>query len=88
MAASENPPAHTASRRATAEGTRAPALPHFFLERYLASYLAEWDAFAEAVQAGGPSPVSGADGRAPLAIGLAARRSAREGRPVRVAEIG
>ena len=87
MAASENPPAHTGTFR-TAEGTRAPALPHFFLERYLASYLAEWDAFAEAVRAGGPSPVSGADGRAPLAIGLAARRSAREGRPVRVAEIG
>ncbi len=87
MAASENPPAHTGAVR-TAEGTRAPALPHFFLERYLASYLAEWDAFAEAVRAGGPSPVSGADGRAPLAIGLAAWRSAREGRPVRVAEIG
>ena len=87
MAASENPSAHSGVVR-TAEGTRAPALPHFFLERYLASYLAEWDAFAEAVRAGGPSPVSGADGRAPLAIGLAACRSAREGRPVRVAEIG
>lgn len=87
MAASENPPAHTGAVR-TAEGTRTPALPHFFLERYLPSYLAEWEAFAEAVRAGGPSPVSGADGRAPLVIGLAARRSAREGRPVRVAEIG
>ncbi|RDI75699.1 putative dehydrogenase [Gaiella occulta] len=87
MAASENPPAHTGAVR-TAEGTRTPALPHFFLERYLPSYLAEWEAFAEALRAGGPSPVSGADGRAPLVIGLAARRSAREGRPVRVAEIG
>ena len=32
-------------------------------------------------------PVTGIDGRAPLVIGLAARRSLRERRPVRVAEI-
>ncbi len=87
MATSGNPPVHTGAV-CTADGTHAPALPHFFVERYLASYLAQWSAFAEAVRAGGPSPVSGADGRAPLAIGLAAGRSAREARPVRMAEIG
>jgi myo-inositol 2-dehydrogenase/D-chiro-inositol 1-dehydrogenase len=50
--------------------------------------VAEWEAFVRAFREGLPSPVSGADGRAPLAIGLAAWRSVREGRPVRVAEIG
>jgi myo-inositol 2-dehydrogenase/D-chiro-inositol 1-dehydrogenase len=40
------------------------------------------------VRTGGSSPVSGSDGRAPLVLGLAAQRSALEGRPVRVDEIG
>jgi myo-inositol 2-dehydrogenase / D-chiro-inositol 1-dehydrogenase len=87
MAASENPLAHTGVVR-TAEGGRTATLPHFFLERYVPSYVAQWEAFATAVRAGLPSPVGGADGRAPLAIGLAAGRSLRENRPVAVAEIG
>jgi myo-inositol 2-dehydrogenase/D-chiro-inositol 1-dehydrogenase len=86
MAASENPLAHSGVVR-TAEGTRAASLPYFFVERYLPSYVAQWRAFADAVRSGGSSPVTGADGRAPLAIGLAAGRSLREQRPVRVAEI-
>ncbi|HEY2219759.1 MAG TPA: inositol 2-dehydrogenase [Gaiellaceae bacterium] len=86
VAASENPVAHTGVVR-TADGTRAAALPYFFVERYLPSYAAQWTAFASAVRSGGTSPVTGADGRAPLAIGLAAGRSVREQRPVRVEEI-
>ena len=87
MAASENPLAHTGLVR-TGEGTHAATLPYFFLERYVPSYLREWDAFVQAFRRGLPSPVGGADGRAPLAIGLAAWRSHREGRPVAVGEIG
>jgi myo-inositol 2-dehydrogenase/D-chiro-inositol 1-dehydrogenase len=34
-----------------------------------------------------PPPVTAADGRAPLVIGLAARRSLRERRPVKVSEV-
>jgi myo-inositol 2-dehydrogenase / D-chiro-inositol 1-dehydrogenase len=83
MAASENPYAHTAVVR-TANGTHKAPLPHFFLERYVPSYLREWDAFVEAVRTGTPPPVSGADARAPLVIGLAAWRSLREGGPVRL----
>jgi myo-inositol 2-dehydrogenase / D-chiro-inositol 1-dehydrogenase len=86
MAASENPLAHTGVVR-TAEGTSAPALPHFFLDRYVPSYLREWEAFVAAVRDGAPPPVSAADGRAPLVIGLAAWRSLRENRPVAVAEV-
>jgi myo-inositol 2-dehydrogenase/D-chiro-inositol 1-dehydrogenase len=86
MAASENPAAHSGVVR-TATGTSAPGLPAFFLERYTPSYLREWDAFVGAVQRGEPPPVSTADARAPLVIGLAAWRSLRENRPVRVEEV-
>jgi myo-inositol 2-dehydrogenase/D-chiro-inositol 1-dehydrogenase len=86
VAASENPTAHTGIVR-TAEGTRAATLPYFFLDRYIPSYLREWEAFVTAIAAGTPPPVTTADARAPLAIGLAAWRSVREGRPVAVAEI-
>ena len=87
MAASENPLAHTGLVR-TKDGTQAATLPYFFLERYVPSYLREWDAFVNAYRNGLPSPVGGAAGRAPLAIGLAAFRSHREGRPVLIGEIG
>jgi myo-inositol 2-dehydrogenase / D-chiro-inositol 1-dehydrogenase len=86
MAASENPLAHTGVVR-TADGTSLPALPHFFLERYVPSYVREWEAFVDAVSRGVTPPVSGADARAPLVIGLAAQRSLREGRPVRIEEV-
>ncbi|HET6836323.1 MAG TPA: inositol 2-dehydrogenase [Acidimicrobiales bacterium] len=86
MAASENPAAHTGILR-TSDGTHASPLPNFFLERYSLSYQREWAAFVDAVRRRTPPPVTGADGRAPLLIGLAARRSLREHRPVRVAEI-
>ena len=87
MVASENPLAHTTVLR-TSAGSQTATLPHFFLERYVPSYVREWEAFVAAVRDDGPSPVGGADGRAPLAIGLAAWCSARERRPVSVDEIG
>jgi myo-inositol 2-dehydrogenase/D-chiro-inositol 1-dehydrogenase len=86
MAVSENPRAHTGSVT-TAGGERRPANPYFFLERYLPSYVREWQAFVDAVKSGAPPPVSSTDARAPLVIGLAAGRSLREGRPVRVEEV-
>jgi myo-inositol 2-dehydrogenase/D-chiro-inositol 1-dehydrogenase len=86
MAASENPLAHSATVR-SADGVRGATLPYFYLERYVPSYLAEWQAFVAAVSAGEPPPVGPADARAPLVIGLAAWRSLREGRPVRIEEV-
>jgi myo-inositol 2-dehydrogenase / D-chiro-inositol 1-dehydrogenase len=86
MAASENPLAHTGVVR-TAEGTRQAELPYFYLERYTASYVREWEAFVAALVAGQPPPVTTADARAPLVIGLAAWRSLREARPVRIDEV-
>jgi myo-inositol 2-dehydrogenase / D-chiro-inositol 1-dehydrogenase len=86
MAMSENPRGHTGGV-ITADGERRPPHPYFFLERYLPSYVREWEAFVDAVKGGEDPPVSTADARAPLVIGLAAGRSLREGRPVRVKEV-
>lgn len=59
--------------------------PHlFFMDRYLKSYQAELAAFVEAVAKDGPVPVTGADGRAPVVLALAALQSLKEGRPVRL----
>ena len=70
-AASENPLAHTTVIR-DAGGSRLAAMPYFFIERYTASYVRQWEAFAAAVVAGVTPPVSVSDARAPLVIGLAA----------------
>lgn len=87
MASSGNQPVH-AGVLWTKQGSRRTRLPSFFLDRYTESYVAEWRAFVGAIRDGAPSPVPGADGRAPLVIGLAARRSVAEGRTVHIDEIG
>jgi myo-inositol 2-dehydrogenase/D-chiro-inositol 1-dehydrogenase len=86
MAASENPNVHTGVVT-TSAGAQRPALPHFFLERYLTSYEREWQAFIGALREGSAPPLSLQDARAPLVIGLAAWDSLREGRPVRLEEM-
>jgi myo-inositol 2-dehydrogenase / D-chiro-inositol 1-dehydrogenase len=64
------------------------ALPlYFYLERYMDAYAAELQAFVDAIQKDEPTPVTGQDGRAPLAIGLAAIKSLKENRPVKVSEV-
>ena len=60
---------------------------HFFLERYADSYLTEMRVFVDAVRGGKPVPVTGKDGLMSVAIGLAASRSAKENRPVKLTEI-
>jgi len=86
VASSENPAEHTGIVR-TADGLRAPTLPYFFLERYIPSYLREWQAFVSSVIRGEAPSVGLGDARAPLVIGLAAWRSVREGRSVRIEEL-
>lgn len=60
---------------------------NFFLERYTTSYLQEMNAFVNAILNDTPVPVSGDDGRMALVLGLAAKKSVAENRPVRVNEI-
>jgi hypothetical protein len=63
-------------------------VPYFFIERYTASYVHQWEAFVAAVGAGGPGAVTGLGGRATLVVSLAPPRSRIEGRPVAVSEVG
>ncbi len=64
------------------------ALPlYFFLERYTEAYVAELKAFIDSIQQDAPPPVSGLDGRIPVVMGLAAWKSYRENRPVKLSEI-
>ena len=86
VASSENPLAHTGVVRSSS-GTSAATLPYFYLERYTPSYVHEWEAFVGALSSGKTPPVTAGDARPPLAIGLAAWRSVREGRPVRIEEV-
>ena len=60
---------------------------NFFMDRDLDSFLVEMAAFVDAVLDGTPTPVTGVDGRAAVALGIAARRSHEENRPVRLEEI-
>ena len=85
MAVSENPRNHTTEVHGP-DGTTLATIPYFFLDRYIPSYLAEWSGFLEGL-ASGTMPVTGLDGRAPLAIGMAAALSVKENRPVKLSEI-
>ena len=61
---------------------------NFFMDRYTESFASELRSFVRAVLQDEQTPVTGIDGRIPVVMALAARKSHDEGRPVRVAEIG
>ncbi len=61
---------------------------YFFLERYSESFVSEMTAFVQAVLHNRPVPVNGEDGRVPVVMALAAKKSLVERRPVRLSEIG
>ncbi len=60
---------------------------NFFMDRYTESFADEMAAFVDAVLHDKPVLVSGSDGRVPVVMGLAAAKSHREGRPVKLSEI-
>ena len=60
---------------------------HFFLERYAESYLTEMRVFVDAIRNHKPVPVTGKDGLMSVAIGLAATKSAKENRSVKLTEV-
>jgi myo-inositol 2-dehydrogenase/D-chiro-inositol 1-dehydrogenase len=51
------------------------------------SCLTERKEFVESIQKDTPTPVTGEDGRAPIVIGMAAKKSYLEKRPVKISEI-
>ncbi|MEM6385328.1 MAG: inositol 2-dehydrogenase [Pseudomonadota bacterium] len=74
--------------KSTAAGITRAKPVHFFLERYMQAYHAEWSAFVEALSSGGEMPVTLADGVAALAMAEAATKSAAQsGEPVRLADV-
>jgi myo-inositol 2-dehydrogenase/D-chiro-inositol 1-dehydrogenase len=60
---------------------------HFFLERYENSFITELNEFTQALLSDTPVPVSGLDGRAPVVMAMAAKKSVELNRPVKVTEI-
>jgi myo-inositol 2-dehydrogenase/D-chiro-inositol 1-dehydrogenase len=60
---------------------------NFFMERYTESFVNEMRAFIQSIQTDQPTLVSGMDGRIPVVMALAARRSYDENRPVKIKEV-
>lgn len=61
---------------------------NFFMERYTDSFVNEMRSFAASVLESRPTAVTGIDGRIPVVMAIAARKSYDEHRPVRLSEIG
>ncbi len=70
-----------------ADGVTAEKPKLFFLERYMGAYTAEVNSFIQAVQNDTPTEVNVIDGLKPVLIGLAAKLSLKENRPVKIKEI-
>ena len=69
------------------EGVHGPLPLFFFVERYTDSYIAEMKAFVKCILLNQDPPVTGIDGRIPVVMGYAAKRSYEENRPVKLSEI-
>ena len=71
----------------TAEGVTCAKPTWFFLERYNNAFIAEAEAFIDAIVNDKDVPVNGIDGLMPVKIAMAAKKSLDEGRPVKISEI-
>jgi myo-inositol 2-dehydrogenase/D-chiro-inositol 1-dehydrogenase len=60
---------------------------NFFMDRYTESFAGELRSFVAAVRENQPTAVTGIDGRIPVVMALAARKSYDEHRPVRLEEV-
>jgi len=81
--ATENDTASTAVL-STAQGVCAEKPLHFFLERYMDSFVQEMREFVQAIENDTPVPVGIEDGLQSVVMAMAAERSLKEGRPVKV----
>lgn len=60
---------------------------YFFLERYMAAYAKEVKCFIKAIEEDTDTPLGVMDGLQPVLMGLAAKKSLEEHRPVKISEI-
>jgi len=76
--------------RSLEPGVQPPSAPGYrdFMQRFEPAYRIELQEFLGAVGSGGESPCTVADARRALVVALAADRSRREHRPVRIEEFG
>ncbi len=82
----ENPRPHTVTLW-NASGEDGPTLFSFFMDRYTEAFVRELRAFVLALLEGRDPPISGEEGRRPVVLALAAKRSLEEKRPVCPAEV-
>ena len=71
----------------TAAGVTTSLPLFFFVQRYTEAYIAEMKAFIAAINENKTPPVTGRDGRVPVVMGHAAKKSYEEHRPVKLTEI-
>lgn len=60
---------------------------YFFLERYMDSFAAEMRCFIDAIEQDTDTPLGVDDGLKAVLMGIAAKKSAQEHRPVKLSEI-
>lgn len=60
---------------------------YFFLERYMDSFAAEMNCFVQAIEQDTDTPLGVIDGLKPVLMGIAAKKSMEEHRPVKISEI-
>ena len=70
-----------------ADGVTGEKPLYFFLERYMQSFAAEIRSFVNAIENDTPTAVGVEDGLKPVLMGIAAKKSVQEHRPVKLSEI-
>lgn len=70
-----------------ADGVTGEKPLHFFLERYMAAYAKEVKCFINAIENDTDTSLGVIDGLEPVLMGLAAAKSIKEHRPVKISEI-
>ena len=78
---------HDSHQLFTRQGSQGSLPLHFFLERYADAYKNEMSDYIQSLENGNDVPVTGEDGLQSLKIGLAAIKSIKENRPIKLAEI-
>lgn len=86
MIRAENP-LKTTTQYLNEDGVHLSRNLDFFIDRYAESYLLELAAFLDALREKKPMPITGDDGLQAMLIALAANKSMRENRPVRIEEV-
>ena len=86
MAASGNDSASTV-QISNEDGVTGEKPLYFFLERYLEAYATEIKGFVNAIENDTETPVTIMDGLKPVVMGLAAKKSLAEHRPVKISEL-